>query len=390
MLPPVHSPLPLRAVARTGWPIGAKGRLSSLLSARFHAARVVLTDRGTSALQLALDSAFGEGDRVVALPAFSCYDIVTAAVGADARIALYDVDPGTLGPDMPSLEAAVAAGATVVVIAVPFGYPPDWPALSAFARARGVALIEDAAQSHGGRLGGARLGSLGDRSVLSFGRGKGWTGGGGGALLLRRDAANVEPAHPVRSGMVSGIRTPAMAAVLAVAARPTLYRVPAGMPWLGLGETHYREPERPRAMAATVSAILLGSDKPARRDGGTRRAIGRWYEERLAGWPLITYGPTASPGYLRFPLRVPVEERDRILSLGLPLGVVATYPTTLADLPAVRQRRVESRPLPGAETLVRELVTLPTYGLVDEDERHRVIRLLTARPFHAPPSAVAR
>jgi dTDP-4-amino-4,6-dideoxygalactose transaminase len=86
----------------------------------------------------------------VALPGYTCYDVATAAVGADARILLYDLDPETLAPDWGSLERTLEAGAGVVVLAPLYGYPFDWSAGEALAARHDAILVEDAAQGAGG------------------------------------------------------------------------------------------------------------------------------------------------------------------------------------------------------------------------------------------------
>src|SRR5437899_1804453 len=84
--------------------------------------------------------------RGVALPAYTCYDVATAAVAVDARIALYDVDPATLAPDMASLTATLAEGARIVVVAPLYGVPVDWDAIEQCVRTFGAVAVEDAAQ----------------------------------------------------------------------------------------------------------------------------------------------------------------------------------------------------------------------------------------------------
>ena len=78
-------------------PEEAARALSTRLLARFEASRALLTGSGTQALQLALVSSCApdpsSGGPVVALPAFSCYDLVSAAVGAGIRMVFYDVRP---------------------------------------------------------------------------------------------------------------------------------------------------------------------------------------------------------------------------------------------------------------------------------------------------------
>src|SRR5439155_883687 len=128
----------------------------------------------TLALRAAAATLGGGEPPVVALPAYACYDVATAAVAVNARIALYDVHPATLAPDLASLTATLAEGARIVVVAPLYGMPVDWDAIEQCVAAFGALAIEDAAQGHGASWRGRPLGSLGRLSVLSFSRGKGW------------------------------------------------------------------------------------------------------------------------------------------------------------------------------------------------------------------------
>ncbi|MEO5588654.1 MAG: aminotransferase class I/II-fold pyridoxal phosphate-dependent enzyme, partial [Gemmatimonadaceae bacterium] len=96
-----------------------RDRLTEILRARFNAATVVLTGSGTQALHsaIAMTAAQAPPGSTVALPAFSCYDVASAAIGAGMPVALYDLDPSTLGPDRASLERVLQSGARVVVVA---------------------------------------------------------------------------------------------------------------------------------------------------------------------------------------------------------------------------------------------------------------------------------
>src|SRR5439155_19022642 len=175
-----RSPLTLDAA----WRAAARGlglgddprpRVRALVRALYRGHDAVLTASGTQALELAIRAAAAATGEscAVALPAYSCYDVAAAAVGAGVRMALYDVDPATLAPDLDSLTATLAAGAQVVVVAPLYGMPVDWDAIEQRVAPFGAIPIEDAAQGHGAEWRGARLGSGGRLSVLSFGRGKG-------------------------------------------------------------------------------------------------------------------------------------------------------------------------------------------------------------------------
>ena len=204
---PVFSPLPLHSVFRAFVGRLQSGQdplaaLSELLAEESGAERVMLFGSGTQALQVALRAAVDTVGGEVALPAYSCFDVATAAVAANVPVRFYDVEPETLRPDLVSLEAALEAGAHVVVAGPLYGIPLHWSPVQEIARRHGAILVEDAAQAHGCRNGTGEAGMCGDLSVLSFGRGKGWTGGAGGALLV--PDTEVDSGSAVMAGAEAG------------------------------------------------------------------------------------------------------------------------------------------------------------------------------------------
>lgn len=381
----VYSPVSLRAGGRAAGDAlrgGADPRallLDSLL--RDYAAESgALCGSGTQALQLALREAKRRaGDAPVALPAFTCYDIASAAVGAGVRVALYDVDPDTLAPQPASLERVLAAGACAVVAGPLYGVPLEWEALRELADRHGALLIEDAAQGHGASWRGRPLGSLGDLAVLSFGRGKGWTGGRGGALLARGGAA-APAALPVPSP-ADEAKTAVLVAAQWLLGRPEVYGVPASIPGLGLGETVYHDPSAPAGITRAAAALLRHAREGSRQEAAARRANAAALLARLpAGGALRTVlvPQHGEAGWLRLPVRLP----RGMGGLASPararrLGVAGSYPTTLVALAQLRPLLAgpEAR-WPGAETLVRELVTLPTHSRVTPAEREEILALL--------------
>lgn len=382
----VYSPVSLRAGGRAAGDALRRGAdprallLESLL--RDYAADTgALCGSGTQALQLALLEAGRRGGGApVALPAFTCYDIASAAVGAGVRVALYDVDPDTLGPDPASLERVLAAGAGAVVAGPLYGVPLEWDALRELAGRHGALLVEDAAQGHGASWRGRPLGSLGDLGVLSFGRGKGWTGGRGGALLARHGAASAPAALPVPTP-ADEAKTAALVAAQWLLGRPEVYGVPASIPGLGLGETTYHDPSRPAGITRAAAALLRHAREGSRREAAARRANAAELLARLPAGGAARTVRVPEPGeagWLRLPLRLP-RGMDGLASPARArrLGVAGSYPTTLAALPQLRPLLTgpEER-WPGAETLVRELVTLPTHSRVTAAEREEILALL--------------
>lgn len=382
---PVYSPVPASAWAgallETVFPHSERlADLRRKLLSDFRADDALLCGSGTQALQLAIEMALTRHDSgdSVALPAFTCYDVASAAIGAGARVCLYDVDPDTLAPDEDSLVRALQSGARVVVLAPLYGVPFDIVSVVRLVSSFGGTVIEDAAQCHGAFWGTDRLGSIADLSVLSFGRGKGWTGGGGGAVLRRAGA----PAFPeLRPSPRGGGKLPVSLFAQWALARPAIYGIPRSLPGLGLGETSFKAPLPPAPMPASCAAALLRSSSPAAAEPEIRRRNadsivgGLSNDAQVAA---IAVDSEGTPGFLRLPLRV----RGGMGSFGpgraaREAGIEAGYPTTLAgvgDLMSLLD--TQNKALPGAELLVSELVTLPTHSRLNESDLERLVHIL--------------
>jgi perosamine synthetase len=384
---PAHSPMTLGAAStavRHALRLGddARPRVREIIRAAYEADEAILVGSGTQALQLGIRAAarlVGD-DAVVALPAFSCFDVASAAVGAEARITLYDIDPSTLAPDFDSLARALAEGARVVVVVPLFGIPIEWQTLHELTAACGAVVIEDAAQGHGAFWHEHPLGGLGVISTLSFGRGKGWTGGKGGALLVRARSgerlslSRWEGFLPGEASTLAEFGVLLRATAHWALGHPSRYRLPASIPWLGLGETRYHDPQLPTGMTRAAAGLLEHTQALAAREALARRVNAQCLLERVpSGSHLRLVCPPAksAPGYLRLPVRA-----SRGLagfgdaSRAMQLGVMRSYPSTLAALPQVRARLGRATgSWPGAEELVRELITLPTHSLVTDGDR---------------------
>src|SRR5690606_28102764 len=91
--PPVHSPVTPLAVAGSMFasltgPDRDIEQLSRLLSSRYAADRVLLRGSGTQALRQAIELVTAAPDAIVAIPAFGCYDLATAAIGSGRQVVL--------------------------------------------------------------------------------------------------------------------------------------------------------------------------------------------------------------------------------------------------------------------------------------------------------------
>ncbi len=366
-------------LAVAGMRSGAPAQLRDRLMVRYSADDCLLCGSGTQALQYAIDMVArgSHRDGFVALPAFNCYDMASAALGAGVKVALYDVDPTTLAPDPVSFERVLAAGAGAAVLAYLYGVPFDWHALASIAERYGVPLMEDAAQGHGASWRGVPLGALGGTSIVSFGRGKGWTGGNGGAVLLRGTAG---PLAPPLHEAASDARVAVGLAAQWLLGRPALYGLPRSIPSLALGETVYHPPAAVSAMSNASASAALRNEGASSKEAERRAANARRFTDGLVGTRagLVAVPSGAEPGYIRFPVLLP-GGMGSLPARAAELGVAASYPTTLSELPALRSGLVAvDAVFPGAERLARELVTLPAHSLLRETERTEIIAMIRA------------
>jgi perosamine synthetase len=318
---------------------------------------------------LAIKAAIPTGGSV-ALPAWGCYDLATAAAGADARVVLYDVEPATLAPNFESLQRALADGARAVVVAHFYGVPVDMDAVTQSAAAVGAIVIEDAAQAIGATWRGRPAGTAGALGVLSFGRGKGLNGGGGGALLINDVAA---PTVDLDSG--AGFSELTRASAQWLLARPALYALPASLPFLRLGDTVYHDPRPPRGLSRASARMLLANWEDAHAATMARRRNA----ERLrvaavaAGWSTIRVPEGGEAGYLRMPMLGSASNRGARVASGARLGIMPGYPQTLLSLPGFRGYCSNaSEAFPGADELAEKLLTLPTHALLTEADLRRI------------------
>jgi dTDP-4-amino-4,6-dideoxygalactose transaminase len=269
--------------------------------------------------------------------------------------------------------------------------PVAWDLARQMAGLLDAPLIADVAQGHGASWRNAPVGATADLIVLSFGRGKGWTGAGGGALLWRDAAGSADNLVPgaVWEREVERKGREASRAVAAASqflfGRSASYGIPAAIPFLRLGETVYHAPTTPRPIARTSAALLLANDEASMREVWHRRNNAAQYTRTLnqAGGS-VTGLPgarlDASAGALRYPVRVKGGWIGVRAAGGVLLGAAPTYPTTLQDLTALHPLLEPGlAQAPGARLLVDELITLPTHSQTTAAERLRLMELLTGR-----------
>ncbi|MFX1475315.1 MAG: DegT/DnrJ/EryC1/StrS family aminotransferase [Promethearchaeota archaeon] len=123
---------------------------------------------GTAALHIAL-AAMGlkRGDEVITTP-LSCVATTNPIIYLGAKPIFVDVDPATLNLNPALVERKISSKTKAILPVHVFGHPVDLDPLVEVAEKSGLYVIEDAAQAHGARYKGKKVGSFGHISCFSF------------------------------------------------------------------------------------------------------------------------------------------------------------------------------------------------------------------------------
>jgi dTDP-4-amino-4,6-dideoxygalactose transaminase len=142
---------------------------------------------GLDALILALRAlGVGPGDEVI-VPSNTYIATWLAASAVGATPVPVEPDPLTHNIDPALIEAAITPRTKVLLPVHLYGQPADLDPILALARQHGLKVVEDAAQAHGARYKGKRIGAHGDVVCWSFYPGKNLGALGDGGAITTDD-----------------------------------------------------------------------------------------------------------------------------------------------------------------------------------------------------------
>jgi dTDP-3-amino-3,4,6-trideoxy-alpha-D-glucose transaminase len=311
-------------------------------------AHCVGVSSGTAALSLILRAyGIGPGDEVV-VPAhtFIASALAVAHVGATPVLCDVDAATGLIDPD--AARAAVGPRTAAVLTVHLYGQTCNMAAIEAFARPRGLLVLEDAAQAHGARYCGHRAGSLGDAAAFSFYPSKNLGAlGDGGAVCTDDD---------VLAGRLRRLRNLGQ-------------RVKGEHVELGYNE-------RLDALQAAILNVKL-----PHLDGwnSTRQSHAERYRSLLPDGVRVVEERAESPS-IHHVFAVRVQDRDAVASTLRALGVETGvhYTPAVHQHPAWQERSIVHGELPEAEAWAAEELSLPMHPDLLVEEIERVVDALEA------------
>lgn len=305
---------------------------------------------GTEALQLALLAlGAGPGTEVVTTP-HTFIATVEAIVATGASVVFADIEPDSATLDPASLAAALTPRTVAVVPVHIYGRPAAMGRIGEACARGGIAVLEDAAQAHGARLGARRAGALGRAGAFSFYPTKNLGAFGDGGAVTSDDAA-----------LLADVRS---------------LRHHGSAP--GDSNLHVRDGFTARLDNLQAALLRL---KLRRLDAcnDERRRLAARYRERLADLPVQPLPAPADGGdHVHHLFVVELDERDRVLAAlrARGIGAAVHYPTPVHLQPAWRERGHREGQFPVAERLARRVLSLPLFPGMTEAEQDRVVAAL--------------
>lgn len=337
-----------RVIADTAFILGPQVREFEAAFARFcglpHCVGVA---NGTDAIELSVRAlGLKDGDEVI-VPANTFIASALGVVRAGARPVIVDCDEYQL-LDPARIEASIGPRTRAVLPVHLFGQMADMESIAEIAAARGLAVIEDGAQSQGAKRHGRPSGSFGIAAATSFYPGKN--------IGAYGDAGAVVTGDEEIAGRLRKLRN-----------------------WGS--ETKYHHPEIGfNSRLDTLQAVVLAA-KLKRLDAwnAARRRAAERYDQLLAGSERIEL-PKTLPGnehvWHLYVVRVP--RRDEVLAKLNAAGIGAGihYPVPLHLHGALSDLGYRAGDFPAAERAADEILSLPMYPHLTEAQQQRVAEAL--------------
>jgi dTDP-4-amino-4,6-dideoxygalactose transaminase len=317
---------------------------------------------GTDAIWLALAAAnIGPGDAVVTTP-FSFFASVSAILRCGAQPLLADIDPATFNLSAAATEKVIRShpGSKLKAI-LPvhlYGQCADWNKFTVLKQNYDLLLVEDAAQAFGATWNGIPAGALGDAAAFSFYPTKNLSAMGDAGLVTTLSEAIDDHARVLRAhGM-----------------RRRYYHDEIG--WNSRLDSL-------QAAILEVKLRYLPQWNQQRRDLAARydqlfRDAGIAGSTIAEGVVLPFTDPGATHIFHQYVIRAPRRDELREYLTDRQIGSEIYYPLPLHEQTSLAHLGYKHGDFPISEAAAREVLALPMYPELREDEQETVVETIVS------------
>ncbi len=293
---------------------------------------------------MALD--VGPGDEVI-VPTFTFFATAASVSRVGAKPVFVDILPDTFNIDPAAVESAITGKTRAIIPVHLYGQCADMLRIKAIADKKGIAVIEDAAQAIGATFNDRPSCSFGQAGTISFYPTKNLSAIGEAGMVLTDDEKLAETLRIVRLQ--------------------------------GQGSTyeHIRLGANFRMDAIQGAALRVKLTQLAKWNDQRRRNAAR-YDAALRG-SVVTPPPVDSRcKHVYHQYTVRCAKRDELRKYLSDAGVSCAvfYPTPLHLQPCFRDLGYKSGMLPVAEQAAKEVLSLPIFPEMTEEQQNYVIETI--------------
>lgn len=330
----------------------------------------VAVANGTDALILALWALnIGPDDEVIT-PAFTFAATAEAIALRGAKVVFVDVDPITFNMDPAKLEAAVTDRTAAIIPVHLYGQPADMGPIMHVARKHNLRVIEDNAQAIGATYRGRPTGSFGDLACISFYPTKNLGAAGDAGMVVTSNDAIAERLRRLRA---HGSHKRYYHDELGVNSR--LDEVQAAV--LMSKVEHLADWNLKRNDAANLYLRLLKHCPSVVAPNVMPHSTHVWHQFTVR---LINNPNNPGAELLRDVVARQLTERG--------IGNMIYYPVPLHQQEAFRSADYKTGDFPISEQLAKEVLSLPMYPEITQNEVQTVVHALTEALTSEVPSLV--
>jgi dTDP-4-amino-4,6-dideoxygalactose transaminase len=299
---------------------------------------------GTEGLHLALAACgIGSDDEVITV-SHTAVATVAAIEQAGATPVLVDIDPDFYSIDPRRIAAAITPKTKGIIPVHLYGQPADLDPIMEIAAEYQLRVIEDCAQAPGAKYKGKRVGSYGDLASFSFYPTKNLGAIGDGGMV--------------------------------VTDQPELARQVGLLREYGWAERSISHIAGVNSRLDEMQAAILRVKLPyLDQDNGARARIAAMYQAGLCDGDLMLPTGRQESSHVYHQYVVRTSRRDELQQQLKKLGIAALihYPVPVHLQPAYCGRLAGSDGLPQTEQAAREVLSLPVYPELSEEDQEVVI-----------------
>ncbi len=349
---------------RSGWVTqGPKvAEFEKALASYVGAKHGIATTSCTTGLHLALVAAgVGKGDEVI-VPSLTFIASANAVLYTGADVVFCEVDPRTFNIDPADAEKRITKRTKAIMPIDQIGLACDIDAVNDIAKRHGVEVVEDAAPAIGESYKGRKVGSNAHETVFSFHPRKVITTGEGG-MITTDDDELAERARKLRAHAMS----------VSDLERHRSDRVIM---------EEYRELGFNYRMTDIQASIGLVQLRRLDELLAIRRAKARRYNEELSelrGVKVPYVPPYAEHTYQSYCLTLTKDarvDREQLMTNLLRRGVATRRGVMASHLEGTYASRYGKVSLPVTEAIARDIVLIPLYASMTDEEQTYVIDAL--------------